>query len=1171
MQDLGISFGDDTALLPAQDDNPEGFAEHRDVVGLSDDLLRSRAATWYQPPASSATADGEQERVDQLRTRLATAGVLGIKDPRISLLLPAWFRDGDAVWVCVRHPVDVCQSLARRDGFPFELSAALWLLYYRQLAVDLDAIPHDLMWYSALESGGDETDVVARIAYQLGLPEHRVSEQLAARYKPAMDHANRDMPATGPLLAEAVRLYGDFVSSGSLAPIVRFEAGPALSVTEQMGALVGESRSFRELAPQLEDERHQHEALRRTFEKSEEALSSLAAAHEAEKENHQKLEGEYQSVCEELASLADAHASEMALHSSLKSEYDALSNEQRKLAVAHQAGVDQHNTLKSVRANEPEASAALAAVHTEEVARHDRLKAQHAEEQAKSEYLFHEWNLTRERLEVVSEELKVSEGQVHGLMDRLYRLRESNVGALMYFQMRAIKFLTWRRSHYTFLDWLFRDVEVPAEYLRPRRLRLLRRLAGFAYRNPSIVVRNLNPRNLGILLRQFTGDKTELEQWLGARIPVTGNLTRHALARFDLDDVLEFPVHDRPVVSILIPVYNQVEVTLSLLKTIHQHTPVPYEVIIADDCSTDETQYLDRFVTNVRHVRHPENLGFLRNCNTAAIDAKGEFLVVLNNDTNVTEGWISSLIEVFDDPGVGVVGPKILFLEGQLQEAGGIIWQDGSGWNYGRMQDPEEPEYNYRKPVDYVSGCCLVIRTSLWQEIGGFDERYVPAYYEDTDLCFEVRKRGYDVVYQPASVIYHLEGVSHGTDTSTGIKQYQVTNAGKFRDKWASVLADADPNAENVFRARDRSHNKKTLLFIDHYVPHYDKDAGSRAVFMYLQTLVEMGVNVKFVGDNFYKHEPYTSVLQSMGIEVLYGNRFLRGIDTWIRDNRQYIDAAFINRPHIASRYIDLMDELGIRTIYFGHDLHFLRLGRQAALEQDESIREEADKWQAIELDLIRRSDVVYYPSVVEEKLLTEEFGQSHASVLPLYAYPTDGEESAYVAGDRKGILFVGGFGHPPNVDAVEWFHQEIFPLLDDAGHPVHIVGSGVPDHIQAMHSDRFQVLGFQSDEALAALYARVALVVVPLRYGAGVKGKVLEALYHGVPLVSTSVGLEGIAGVEEVAFGADSPDEFAGVVNRLATDGVLCEQRALAGRAFIQAHFSREHIKAMFSRDLFV
>ncbi|MBQ0100169.1 MAG: glycosyltransferase family 2 protein, partial [Lachnospiraceae bacterium] len=348
-------------------------------------------------------------------------------------------------------------------------------------------------------------------------------------------------------------------------------------------------------------------------------------------------------------------------------------------------------------------------------------------------------------------------------------------------------------------------------------------------------------------------------------------------------------------------------------------------------------------------------------CNQAAAKARGEYIFFLNNDTKVKPGWLSSLVTLLDgDDSIGMAGSRLVFADGKLQEAGGIIWSDASGWNYGRGDDPAEPEYNYVKDVDYISGAAICIRKSLWQEIGGFDERFAPAYCEDSDLAFEVRKHGKRVVYQPLSEVVHFEGVSNGTDVNgTGLKRYQVVNQEKFREKWKDELACQQENTgdPDPFTARDRSGNKKCILIVDHYVPTWDKDAGSVTTYQYIRMFVKQGWNVKFLGDNFLHEEPYTTVLTQMGVEVLYGERLKSGIWDWIAKNKSHIDVAYLNRPHIAAKYIDTLKDCGIRCIFYGHDLHYLRIRREYELTGEIRKKRESDYWKSLEYEVMEKAD----------------------------------------------------------------------------------------------------------------------------------------------------------------------------------------------------------------------
>ena len=637
---------------------------------------------------------------------------------------------------------------------------------------------------------------------------------------------------------------------------------------------------------------------------------------------------------------------------------------------------------------------------------------------------------------------------------------------------------------------------------------------------------------------------------------------------------IRFPEWEKPLVSIVIPVYNEFDYTYGCLRSILENSgDIPYEIILADDCSTDLTKEIRKVVSHIVIARTEENVRFLLNCNQAAKRAKGDYILFLNNDTEVHDNWLEPLVALMEsDDTIGMSGSKLVYADGTLQEAGGIIWQDGSGWNYGNGQDASLPEFNYVKDVDYISGAAIMIRRDLWESIGGFDERYVPAYCEDSDLAFEVRKCGYRVVYQPASVVTHFEGISNGTDLTEGVKQYQVDNSRKLREKWKEELDRQYPNAVNVFRARERSRDRKIVLFIDHYVPHFDEDAGSKTVYQYLKMFVEKGYIVKFIGDNYYRHEPYTTVLQQMGIEVLYGPYYAQHSRNWIRDNKSGIDIAFLNRPHISEKYIDLIhNECGIKTIYYGHDLHFLRIRREYELTGDREKKKQSEEWMQRELKLMRTADLSYYPSYVEEQEVHKIDAAIRVKAITAYVFDYLHEAGDRDVSDCRDIMFVGGFRHDPNVDAVLWFLDKIWPLIHkERDIRFNIVGSHAPEEIKAFHGkDGIVVKGFVSDEELDRLYAECRIVVVPLRYGAGVKGKVVEALYHGAAIVTTSVGAEGIRGIAKAAVIADKPENFAAEVIRLYEDEAMLSRLAGEGKNLIREQFSTDAVWSIIEKDI--
>lgn len=631
--------------------------------------------------------------------------------------------------------------------------------------------------------------------------------------------------------------------------------------------------------------------------------------------------------------------------------------------------------------------------------------------------------------------------------------------------------------------------------------------------------------------------------------------------RLNVYPKISLPVFDDVEVSIIVPAYNQWEFTYNCIKQIVDNTNnVSYEVILADDVSFDETKNVTQYISNLCVSRGSVNLGFVRNCNVAAQLCRGEYILFLNNDTSVQSNWLVPLVELLqNDASIGMVGSKLVYGNGKLQEAGGIFWKDASAWNYGHCDRIGKPEYNYVKEVDYISGASIMIRKKLWEQIGGFDERYVPAYCEDSDLAFEVRKAGYKVVYQPKSVVVHFEGISNGKDLKKGVKKYQIVNVKKFYEKWKSVLeAEHFTNGNDVFWARDRSRKKKTVVVIDHYIPTFDKDAGSRTVYQYIKCLVNLGYNVKLIGDNFFRLEPYATVFENMGVEVLTGNYYAKNWKKWFKANRKYIDFVFLNRPHISKKYIDFIKQnTEAKVLYHGHDLHFLREYREYLLKGDKEYQKESVRWKKIEVDIMNKADVNFTVSADEQKIMNDIVHGMKAALMPIFAYPRlmDVDCNRY---GKKNILFVGGFNHHPNEDAVLWFVKNIWCQFKAKHQEAKfiIAGSNPTKSIKTLSCDDIVVTGYITDEQLSELYATCKICVIPLRFGAGVKGKTVEAMYNGIGIVSTSIGIEGLLGLEKYIPAKDDENDFLDELNKMYGDSSYLSEKILKYQDYVREHF---------------
>ena len=405
------------------------------------------------------------------------------------------------------------------------------------------------------------------------------------------------------------------------------------------------------------------------------------------------------------------------------------------------------------------------------------------------------------------------------------------------------------------------------------------------------------------------------------------------------------PSSAEPVVSIIIPMYGKVDYTLRCLYSIAENVPsINVEVIVVDDCSPDTSSEVLQSVRGLRVVTRPQNGGYIEACNDGACEARGIYLHFLNNDTEVTAGWLDELVRTFTlFPGAGLVGSKLVYPDGRLQEAGGIIWRDGSAWNVGRQQDPLQPAFNYARDVDYCSGASLILPKILFDELGGFDRHYRPAYGEDSDLALKVRDRGYHVIYQPLSVVMHHEGITSGTNITEGTKSYQSLNAKKLYERWHEHLQHHPECDADV--AKERYVSRRALV-LDECTPTPDQDAGSVTALNMMLLLREHGFQVTFIPASNYLFLPqYTPLLQRSGIETLHAP-YCTSVDHHLKESGHRYALVLMFRVGVAHRHLDSVQTYCPRakTIFHASDLHFLRMRREFELDGNSYKRDEYSK-----------------------------------------------------------------------------------------------------------------------------------------------------------------------------------------------------------------------------------
>ena len=615
-----------------------------------------------------------------------------------------------------------------------------------------------------------------------------------------------------------------------------------------------------------------------------------------------------------------------------------------------------------------------------------------------------------------------------------------------------------------------------------------------------------------------------------------------------------------PYASVIIPVFQRFELTHHCLAALHADCgSAPIEVIVVDDCGGDDTADRLSAYTNVRIVRNAANLGFIGSCNRGAAIARGRYLVFLNSDTQVQSGWLEALLSLFDrEPEAGLVGSHLIYPSGRQQDAGGILSADGSAWSYGHLDDPYKPQYGYVREVDYCSGAAIAIPRSFFQSLGGFDAVFAPAYYEDADLAMRVRAAGHKVYYQPSAHVVHWEGATAGTDigtTVTGMKRFQALNQKKFVDRWRKEIANWGERGEGLELVKERRVRRRAFI-VDNYMVMPDKESGSLRMSNLFAVLQQLGFKVTFAAANLEAPQPYLSQLQQRGIECLYRN-YVRSIKRHLAEHGHLYDLVILSRADAAAALMVDARRYCTRAllVYDTVDLHFLREARLAQLTGDAGVKRVAESRRRQELELVATADATLVVSAVELELLRTELPRARLHLVSnIHQIHPDGTPFE----DRRDILFIGAFAHPPNTDAVRWLATEILPSVRAqlADLCFHVIGADPPSEILSLAGPGLAVHGYVPD--VVPYFRNCRLSVAPLRYGAGVKGKINQSLAYGLPVVATTAAVEGMYLIdEESALIADDAASFAAAVVRLYNDSALWRKLSETGLEVMEEHFS--------------
>ena len=602
--------------------------------------------------------------------------------------------------------------------------------------------------------------------------------------------------------------------------------------------------------------------------------------------------------------------------------------------------------------------------------------------------------------------------------------------------------------------------------------------------------------------------------WLQKMIPSLEKVLRIGFGNNRNFPVLRFPEVEKPDISIVVPVHNKFAVTYHCLAgLLLSFNDASYEVIVVDDGSKDRTKDLEKYVEGIKIHRNSSATGFVRACNAGAELAEGDYVFFLNNDTELTYRALDELVDTFKSfDNVGAVGSKLLFANGRLQEAGGIVWSSGNPWNYGRGESAKDPRFNYARDADYLTGAALMITKELFDQLEGFSSEFAPGYFEDTDLCFKVRAAGYRTVYQPLSQVIHFEGQTSGTSTSgSGMKRYQEINRPKFKRKWSHVFRTHGEEGHEPQAEKDR-YIVGRILMIDAETPRPDNDAGSYAAIQEMKLLQSFGYKVTFLPTNLAYMDRYTESLQRMGIETLF-HPFCLSTREFLQERGHEFDAVYITRYYVAQQNLEMVKEYApqAKLLMCNADLHFLRQMRAAVIKTGDAAKAEIEAAMRVrddEIAMMSAMDVTLSYNDVEHSVIFSHAPEAAKVVKAPWVAEVQPTPASFK--EREGICFLGGYGHPPNREAAMYFVDMVMPELTkripDA--KFYVYGSRMPEDMKSLKINNVEFVGFCED--LFEMYNQHRLFVAPLMTGAGIKGKLISALGHGLPTVASPIAAEG-------------------------------------------------------------
>jgi GT2 family glycosyltransferase len=617
------------------------------------------------------------------------------------------------------------------------------------------------------------------------------------------------------------------------------------------------------------------------------------------------------------------------------------------------------------------------------------------------------------------------------------------------------------------------------------------------------------------------------------------------------------PEVENPTVSVVMVTFGGGETALRAIEALVTNTEPCYELIVVDNASTDDTgDRLTVGLVGATVVLNEHNTGFACGCNQAAALASGAQLCFLNPDAFVEAGWLPPLQNALAQDGVGAALPLFLHPNGRIQEAGSAVDSEGAALSIGDGDDAQSFEHRFVRSVDYGSAACLLVRADLFDAVGGFDPIYSPAYYEDADLCFKLREQGFATVYEPRSRVVHVRG-----GATPKANALMVINRETFADRWRERLEGRHPLRAAALDPRLRlaardAENLQRIMVIDDRVPHFDRGSGDPRMAKLLAEVVDLWPEARvtlFAADP-NNAERYAPPLLDQGVEVAFADEHF---GRWLEERRYHYSIVVVSRASNIERFDHHLrrTQPQARRIYDIEALAFRRLEQEGQAA--------ADWMRDLELKGIHGADLVFCVSE-QEAAFARELTRVPVFVLPTYV---DVPDDSPGFDDRHGALFFGGFlagRGGPNEDAARRLVHDVMPLLWEAkpALEVEIVGANPTPAVRELQGPRVKVVGFVPDPHERLSRARVH--VHPLRFGAGIKLKLIDTMAAGLPFVTTTTGAEGLGlGDLEDVLVAETDEELARLALALYDNRELWDQAQSEVLRLAKQHFERDRFRA--------